>query len=274
MENNNNTVKVVSWNINAFCKTKKWNDFKDEKRKKWQLDCYTDVLEGIKCLLEIVEKEGIVFLQEIPLQKSDIWSKLEKELEDYNVEFGFNGKNPYICTVMISKKKENDWNKSEKQVRNSKVKYKGAMREAYYNRCIVSNLLDVSVLSVHIPDVRYSPDALILWNDIIEYARTEEPDIIIGDFNTDAEDTPQWRSMKELMNLDRRQVKHYQYYPKRHPKYPTYVEATGSAKRTRVGIPKTFHWDNDGEEQGTHGDYALVRKDIANKVKHYEIIKK
>lgn len=237
------------------------------------MDCYTDVLEGIKCLLEIVEKEGIVFLQEIPLQKSDIWGKLEKELEGYNVESGFNGKEPYICTVMISKKKENDWNKSEKQVKNTKVKDKGNTYETYYNnRCIVSNRhsLDSSVLSVHIPDVRYSPAALILWNDIIEYARTEEPDIIIGDFNTDAEDTPQWRSMKELMNIDIGQVN---YYPKKHPKYPTYIEATGLAKRTRVGIPKTFHWDNDGEEQGTYVDYALVREDIANKVERYEIIK-
>lgn len=33
MENNNSTVKVVSWNVNAFCKTERWNAFKNEERK-------------------------------------------------------------------------------------------------------------------------------------------------------------------------------------------------------------------------------------------------
>ena len=296
---NNNTIKIISWNVNAFCNTKNWNDLSTEELKNEQNKNYLQILEKIKGLLEIIGENGVLFLQEIPkmvikdldkLNKLSSDNKIEKNgalflqempkelvqilselLLNYKIEKNFDKKHPKTSTIAIYKKSSNWENET---FNTSKAIYKKKESVYYYNRCVLlkSDLLQIQILGVHIPSAYRDPTALLLWDDIIEFARTKEPLIIIGDFNADAEDTPQWRCMKELMNLDKRQNN---YYPKRNPKYATYIEPEGDAKRKKIGDPKTYHYKNEkGKEEGSHVDYALIREDSKSKftVEKYRIL--
>lgn len=270
--NDNNTIKIISWNVNAFCKTDNWNDLSTEKLKEKQDEYSENIIQGIKCLINEIEDDGILFLQEVPKRSNaEIIEILENNFSEYEIKDNLpKNRRPDICTIAIYKNRSN-WENIF--FNTSKAIYKKKESLYYYNRCVLlkSKMSQIQVLGVHIPSVYHDPSALLLWDDIIEFARTEEPHIIIGDFNADAEDTPQWRCMKELMNLDKRQKK---YYPKRNPKYTTYIEPEGDAKRKKIGEPKTYHYkDENGEEEGSHVDYALIREDIMDKVDSYTITK-
>lgn len=263
---NNDTIKIISWNVNAFCKTEKWDKLGKEELLNKQNKNSNEILSGIKGLLEKTGENGVLFLQEIPKNLVQNLDNLSELFSDYKFEKNFDKKYPNTSTIAIYK---NDDKIKWKNIpfNTSKALYRKRESLYYYNRCVLleSDLFQIQMLGVHIPSVYHDPSALLLWDDIIEFARMKEPHIIIGDFNADAENTPQWRCMKELMNLDKRQ---YNYYPKRNSKYASYVEAEGEAKKKKEGEPKTYHYENEkGKEEGSHVDYALIRKDSKPKFK-------
>lgn len=254
---NNNTIKIISWNVNAFCKTDNWNDLKKKKELKEYQDKYSEnIISGIKLLLKKIEDDGVLFLQEVPKSSNSlIIKKITSSLKDlgkYEIKNNIpKGQRADICTIAIYKNNDkNKWTKIPYKttnnnyscrsvlISNGKISILGIPAKTYYTRNYDENEYYLSLL------------------DVICNAQENKYDIIIGDFNIDNENNPRYTFMKVLKNVG-------------------YEEADGDAERKEVGEPKTHYYKiENGEEEGSHVDYALIREDSKSKftVEKYSIL--
>lgn len=281
---NNNTIKIISWNVNQFCKMRNWAEYKEItnaliKSIQWPLSSdisnnyernfeetknkmiefennrhlsFNDVTKNIISLLKAI-KPDVLFLNEVPYSSRNIMVnkheeyiiKLKKELNDNDIDYIIETPEGKGNFITIAMIRNNvDYEVLEEFDKNIPF----GNRRLFLN--INSKNKSLNVFGIH---MNYKDDetSLKAWKYLLGIKKVH---IIIGDLNVDNEGTDRWKKyMKKLLK--------------------NYSEPETDAARKEVGKPKTYY-GKEKEDKDAHLDYALVRKDIEDIVDSYTIIKK
>ncbi len=234
-------MKIISWNINNFCKEEDWEKLKNNNLlNKTKKKNKKDINNLIESYYREIENGGILILQEFPYgDNGKEADKFKLNLDGIQYSYPNDLKEfAYFSTVAIFNK--DNWKKVEGKEGFIQI-------DSLINRVVVVTNGEINVMGVHMTDLNKRPDTVNLWNEVKQYIKVYSPDIIIGDFNSDCEENLQWKKLKEICNLG-------------------YGEPWGkSATRTKEHTPPTFI-------QGSHLDYALIKNKM--ECKAYDIDKK
>lgn len=239
-------MRLMTWNID-WCR----NCNRQYGGKKYnELDSVPSVCDKIINNIKIFMDEGdsLVCLQEVPYKVRDEdgkWRNHYMYNENFLPEF------KKYETFMVNH--ENRWALARTMMI-SADKWKSHIHEyegIKSNKIVQIEKNGIHIMGVHIPpiqidgeDVEYAKSNKEFWNAIISICKSDMPQIILGDFNTDDKSNEQFDELQALMKMG-------------------YSEANGQAS-----YYPTYH----GEEENSHVDYILVRDDVADKVKSYDIV--